>query len=816
MMKDYIYSKEGVEILYCINKALLSCINLGKDNAKLIPENPELIDCFSGLLKNESFDNHITEGLFPRHQERGEKVYPRILKLTINSFKDASEVSVRSRFVIPSPLHILYYSLIAPENSQTAAYSLASCRTLLFNLLEKTYSFNRGSSKQNNLLNSIEEENISQAVDSFKRHIKISRSWPKDVNKKSPIFYINELVGHLMAMKGVAHLSFNSQGEARKFLHQQSRNSFLDQFGKKIITARFRLSNKFEELPETGELINQLYGIPMALKGGEIVFFGGLKPSSSGGLVVGVSGQAGIGKTSFALALANSLAPLKIKCFYLSLEEGENDIKKRLFSLQTAFEKELSFYQNPKDWFFVTKKTKNLSLEDLLQLIGDIKDDLEKNIAESSLEKQNHSIIVIDNLNEYSDGTNYNLIERFVEKARELKSIVILIGGEGVLEKLKMEYLIDIGINLVHEGLGQKGDKPLRLFNLYKTRHQLSRQGTHVFHMSGEEGFRISPQIPSQMDRKEKLKKLLQDESKLINTLNYLNDDKSLIPVEKKSFQHGNNNVNFLNLFPRTHILVHGYGSAGKAGFSLKLLLTPPIQRNIAPNRIKYNNYHSSTFRRKILILSFLYPQKYYHDIINDKIGLQKKINKNYPSLPDPIVEYLIFYPGYISPEDFINKITRKLDKAILEGQPFTGVLIDGLHNVFLQFISLQNNDMVWPLLYNILSRYDLTVVSTFTNFAMNDKLLDDDPISRNDIINQGLPDHLLMQKGMAPFLHALVKAADYYFFLEQFVLKSGERKYLLSVKGAINQNVPTELLEWDKQRSVFIAKYSYEEIRQL
>ncbi|MBK7108453.1 MAG: hypothetical protein IPH61_04655 [Bacteroidetes bacterium] len=98
----------------------------------------------------------------------------------------------------------------------------------------------------------------------------------------------------------------------------------------------------------------------------------------------------------------------------------------------------------------------------------------------------------------------------------------------------------------------------------------------------------------------------------------------------------------------------------------------------------------------------------------------------------------------------------------------------------------------------------------------MNDRLLDDDPSSRNNIINQALPDHMLLQKGMAPFLHALVKASDFYFFLEQLVLKSGERKYLLSIKSAISQDVPTELLEWDRQRNVFTDIHPYKKILQM
>ncbi|RYE52932.1 MAG: hypothetical protein EOP48_15425, partial [Sphingobacteriales bacterium] len=600
MLTEYIYSEVGVDILFCVNKALRQCIKIGANSSKMTPENTDLINCFDSLknsLKGKKFDLHITDGLYESHQTRGEKIYPRILKLTINAFNDASDVKVKSKFIIPSPIHILYHTLIVPEHSQTAAYSLASCRTLLFNLLEQLYLSNNRNI-ENDFLNLINEEDVSHAVDSFSRHMKIGARWPRDFNITSVKSYTNYLVGHFLSMKGVAHLSFDSQQQAEQFLDIKVREKFLREFALKLTDSRFRVSSKYEELPDTGELINQLFGIPLPIKGAEVVFFGGLKPSSTGGLVFGVSGQAGIGKTSFALSFANAVSPLGIKCFYLSLEEDKNDIKKRLFSLQTSFDKELSCYKNPKDWFSIAKADQSLKLDDLLVLVENIKSRIN---AEESGGGQCHSVIVIDNLNEFYDENQYDKIQQIVDELRKLKSIVILIGGEGVLEKLRMEYLVDNGISLVHEGLKVKEEKPLRLFNLYKTRHQLSRQGTHIFHLSGDEGFRISPQIPSQMDRKEKIRRYLPNEGKVIHTLNYLSENdtnakylyhknKVLVSSSKEEFSrdlrlaHKNHSISiepFLRIFPRTHILVHGYGSAGKAGFALKLLLTPPIDRSV-------------------------------------------------------------------------------------------------------------------------------------------------------------------------------------------------------------------------------------------
>ena len=422
MKQDYIYFDINKKLLFCINKALLECVKLGKESDKLVPENTNLIKCFDSL-RNSKIDKHITTGLFDSHQTRGGKIYPRILKLTINAFKDAAEVKMKSRYAIPSPLNILYYSLIIPEHPQSAAYSLASTRTLLFNLLESNYNERNLKDNSGGFINNIEEEEISHSVDSFTRHINIQARWPRDVSAKSKKSYINMLVGHFLALKGIAHFSFDSKEDAISFLSQETETQFLKNIVSKIISPRFRLSNKYNELPETGEIINQLYGVPIPIKGADTVFFGGLKPSASGGLVMGISGQAGIGKTSFALALANSLSSLGLNCFFLSTEEDDKDIRKRLFSLQTPYEKELSFYRHPDEWFFSTTANQNIKEDDMLSIIDNIKK-LISPLGVGKGEDQCNSVIVVDNLNDFVVDASIYKIKQVVEEFRNLKSIV--------------------------------------------------------------------------------------------------------------------------------------------------------------------------------------------------------------------------------------------------------------------------------------------------------------------------------------------------------------------------------------------------------
>lgn len=149
------------------------------------------------------------------------------------------------------------------------------------------------------------------------------------------------------------------------------------------------------------------------------------------------------------------------------------------------------------------------------------------NIKANSLPAINPLYIVVDNINEllaeYKESKeNFSLLEKFVEACRNLGAIVILISAEEIHKNIKLEYLVDVVSKIKHSATEKAEEKPVRLFQLTKTRHQASRPGSHVFHLAGTSGFRISPQIPSQMDKKEKLRKLSYDQTSIANTLNII------------------------------------------------------------------------------------------------------------------------------------------------------------------------------------------------------------------------------------------------------------------------------------------------------
>jgi hypothetical protein len=93
------------------------------------------------------------------------------------------------------------------------------------------------------------------------------------------------------------------------------------------------------------------------------------------------------------------------------------------------------------------------------------------------------------------------------------------------------------------------------------------------------------------------------------------------------------------------------------------------------------------------------------------------------------------------------------LDEHELQGWPYDGVLLDGLHNVYLQFPYLEQSEMVWPMLFQMLRTRGLTVVITHTYWSIDPGV---------DAMRLDIEDVDSARRRAAPLLHALVQATDY------------------------------------------------------
>ncbi|MDD2306072.1 MAG: ATPase domain-containing protein [Prolixibacteraceae bacterium] len=798
----------------------LDKFSLTPDNEDIYKTSKVLVDKVGGALYGlKNLDAHLTEGLFDRH--RRDKRYPRIGSLVISSYLEARKANEKSKnyegLLIPSPLNILMKYLTIPDNQETSAYSLLTCRSILF------YYFRFNINKDNNT------NEIFDAIGSLKKHIKIQARWPKLDDKNSQIPYqllpeyssppaYNFLVGHFFAMLGITNLWFRKESDLEAFfkIEYSIKNKIC------CPNYHFRLAYQYLTLPSNSEISNLMFGIPLPISGADTIFFGGLKKAANNSLVISISGSPGSGKTSFALSIAGSLAPFHTKCLYITLEEGEDELRERLQSIIPDFFQDMSIYSNisnkpskneDADWFLPYKPQpisdlEVFSKEVLHKLMIAFQQNKDVPTQEYAIQNICPALIVIDNLNGLLNGTNeivdLDVLQNFIHDCRKLNALVLLVSGENLPEMSKLDYLVDMAIELSNHQVESFEEKPLRVFTLKKSRHQLSRTGSHLFHLSGDDGFRISPQIPSQLDRRTPLRKNLPDDNYVINTLNLEKKQTDKIKFDEVYFKPN------LDIFPGSQILIHGNGSSGKAGFALKILMTPPIKKerkkkekqNIKTANYLWQdvssgmNFSNYSYQRRVLIISFLYPNEYYQEL---HPSIQKTIATLYKNISVPKISILYFYPGFLTPEDLTNKITRELDKACLQGEPYTGILLDGMHNVFLQFKKLQERDMIWPMLYNIFSRYDLTVVTTFTNFRIKESMID-----------YANPDTTLMQKGQTPFLHALVKAADFYIRVDECVFINSksdalEKHNIISAENAIKQDYENFKLGWDKHN-----KYIY------
>lgn len=742
----------------------------------------------------------------------------RISSLVMVAFEEDMRSQGKGHLSIRSPLAIVYDFLAAPDTAGSTAYSLLALRNYLFSELKtvpRIYAADPGFCVQD-----VESE-LSSIRTSLRYRYESRGADKLPVGSRS-----GAVVRHFLAMKGVLRLFFSSVSKCESYLRD-------GQFIKSVTTNdpypfEFEKSPRLEKLPEVGEIVNELFGLPLPIRGADTVFRGGLKFSSHGGLVMAVHGGPGCGKTSLALSFGAYLAPFGIRTLFISGEEEPDDLHARLHSLVPEGIRRLDFFdQSLKDAFTFckTRRRDESLLKDINTALAELK---ETKLVDNSklhdkesfyIRKPCRAIVVLDGLHDFlADKTKepgsdpcvskqLDDLYSLIESAKDSGALVILTSGDNWTNHTMLDYLVDVAIQLTYVSMDQYGAKPDRRFRLMKTRHQLCAAGTHGFQITGSKGMRLSPQINYQLDRRSIWKVAVPNEAMFKTVLQRVTDYEGFWARHKKSKAKlsrlmAKESVHAPRIFSDSHVFINGQGSGGKAALALKIALAPSFT-------VKNRSVIRSNKTEKVLVVSFLYPKEYYEDIFD---RLKKVIDQEYSDTAisekkwqtNPRMEVIHFYPGHLRPNDLYNRIELELTSAELYGDPYTSVIIDGIHNVFLQFPEIEAYRLLWPQIYNSLRSRAMMIITTHTTLSVPRAF-------QGEIGVAPLPP--VDDNRSEPLRHALVQKSDFQFEVDPVPPNKSPYKdheglsslFAVRTMSAIGQPIPNGHVLWSREAFVFV-----------
>lgn len=729
-----------------------------------------------------------------------------------NLLKQSYQISLRAKerrrsspqAILVSPLAIVYDFLTIPDMPGSRAYALLTLRNFLFEKFE-TKPEGHGEVSEEKLRSfSVRdlEEARSRVWTSLRPRFN-SRGQDKfSIEGKLPV---DGVLRHFLAMRRVLWLWFEDQASCEDFCRRQDiRGGSHTEVGR---------SNDLAELPELGEIVNELWGIPIPIRGADTIFRGGLKFSSRQGLVMAVHGGPGTGKTSLALALGAYLAPMNIRTLFLSGEEQPTDLLVRLEGLVPAGFKRVSFFpQNFTDWLAIESyELGGQPDDDILDALDGSFDELAQDLSRSSgiasgAPQPCRAVVVLDGLHQLFRGRSAtDGIERlhaFISRCRKLRALVVLTTSAEWAADAKLDYLVDVSLDLSVKNNENETAKPERIVRLIKARHQLSAIGAHGINIAGEKGLRFSPQVSYHLDQRSiwrtslpqtgSVKTILRHTLPIANELGIESRRKRWWAPSQSAFYANENSV---YLYRASNIFITGRGSGGKASLALKIAIAP----SFAASRVPESRWRLEQITEKILVISFLYPAEYYIELKNQLTRLrlfEYGLRRN--ALP-PRMNVIHLYPGNYNPRDLFNRIEWELEAAELEGDPYTCAVIDGLHNVSVQFPEIEKHGLFWPQLYSAMRSRSMTTITTYTALVV--------PHAAGE-------ETMLDDKRSEPLRHALVQKMDFHIEvdpLDQLQLREELKEveevrtfdsnfFKVKVLSAIRQPIPESGVYWSRE----------------
>ncbi|HXJ22002.1 MAG TPA: hypothetical protein VMT03_17400 [Polyangia bacterium] len=570
------------------------------------------------------------------------------------------------------------------------------------------------------------------------------------------------------------------------------------------------------ELSDFSALLNALFTQPTSVPGLDEVTGGLLaavpdpqKPNRSRGLVTLLTGPAGSGKTSLSLAIASRMAEMGSRVRYIATEESIHSLSAKVrTSVESMTGRTWPALLSDKD---ILDRDFDFADGNAFATLEELRDALTSELSLSIPEAPPEpgevrfylpfpAVVVIDSLTALLHGGDRRSTEKrsasdasrdsgLAEQRRSLATVlndlrecgvcVLLVGGQADRNELGLEYLVDNVFSLELEP-EPSGRHPVRVFSVDKTRLQTSHRGRHVLHLSGQNGVSISPSLHSVLRDIRGGVPVESDENRRAILWTEVRPKQMSLPGLRER-------VPPVTIRAHAQTLVYGYGSAGKARFGMAAMFEPRRRREPSDQWWQYVEGHAEhadikadrqdLSRTRVLVVSFLYPREYY-ERISASLFAKRFDYKAFEAkgMVDQCLSVLDFYPGYVDPETLVAKVRNRIRSARLDGRPFTGIVIDGVHNLIIEFPLLEREPLLWPTLYRLFRIEGIEALSTFTLFRVPDMMIDGD--READPIERRLRREVRREEAaMVPpvfgaagqlFFHMLVSSCDHSFRVER------------------------------------------------